>query len=328
MKEEMAMFDYEMALDVLRDFKYMGKKKRRRMIRSLFYDDDFIEWMFQPKKVPNLNEIVSSMYAEFTKPFVMEAIVDVIEDEGYREFTRSHATFLTSIANIAIDANNNEINDIEEKRKAGDYSRREAMRLVDEIKDINIIIADLLKCARKIVKRDAINIAKQCRLPKYIAVTALTSIPEPKYIGKYQIGFYLNNTLNTIYSEVEQNGEFERNVKWRDFFRHVFGKDNVIEAATFVLLEGVNRVNKYKNSDDVRECWDSLTNFALEELNNSPQQLREQMIELYIKRIEKMFLNKSFDLRVNLMDIDESIFPKLADTITKYADKIVKILKK
>lgn len=321
------MFDYELAVDVLRDFKYMSKKKRKKILRSMFYDDDFIEWMFQPKKVPNLNEIVTAMYTEFTKGFVMNAIVEVIEDEGPREFTRSHATLLTSIANIAIDANNEELKDIEEKRKAGDYSRREAARLVDEIKDINNIIADLLKCARKIVKKESVEISRNCRIPKYIAVTALTSIPDPKYIGKFQIGFYLNNTLNTIYSEVERNGDFELSVKWREFFKYIFGKDNVIEAATFVLLEGVNRVNKYKNSEDVCNCWDSLTSFALKELNDSPNQIREQMIELYIKRIEKMFLNKSFDLRVNLLDIDDYDFPKLTETVKKYADKISNILK-
>jgi hypothetical protein len=99
-----------------------------------------------------------------------------------------------------------------------------------------------------------------------------------------------------------------------------------VDVATFVLLEGVHRIDKYRNSEDVRECWDSLTTFALKELNDSPEQVRQQMIELYIKRIDRMFSNKAFDLRVNLTDLDEDSFPKLVKTVDKYADKIVSIL--
>ena len=76
----------------------------------------------------------------------------------------------------------------------------------------------------------------------------------------------------------------------------------------------------------MRECWDSLTTFALKELNDAPDQIRNQMIELYIKRIDKMFSSKSYDLRVNLLKIDDFSFPKLVDTIDKYADKITAIV--
>lgn len=320
-------FDCNYALDELRESKYMNKKRRRKMIRSFLFDDSFIEWLFQPKKIPNLNEIVSSFYDEFTKKRSIEAIIDVVEDEGYHSFTRSHATFLTSVANIAISANDEALKSADKDKKAGNISRRDVMLLHDEINEKNEMIADLLKVSKKIIKRDATSLARECHLPRYITTAAFTTIPEPKYIGKFQIGYYLNNLFNIVYAEVDRNGKFDRDVRWKAFFREIFGKENVVEAATFILLEGVSRIDKYENRSDVRACWDSLTTFALKALEESPMTLRNQMIELYCKRIEKMFANNSFDLRVNLLDIDEHFFPNLVETINKYAEKIAKIIK-
>lgn len=322
------MFDYDRALDTLQEFKKIAPKKRRKLIRNLFYDDTFIEWLFQPKNVSNLNEMVTALYTEFTKPIVMEAIIDTVKQEGYSNFTRSHATFIYSVANIAIEGNNEMLEKISKQKKDGDISLKEARRLAERIDESNDIIADLLKVGKKIIKRDATRLAREANLPKYITLTAFTSVPEPQYIDRFKVGKYLNILFNTIYSEVEENGEFESGVRWNLFFKEIFGKDNVVEVATFILLEGVHRIDKYKNNQDVRICWDSLTSFALRTLNEAPNAIREQMIELYIKRIAKMFSNRSFDLRVDLLDISESAFPNLVQTIEKYADKITSILTK
>ena len=320
------MFDVENTIDLLQDFKRINPKKRRKVIKGLFYDEVFLEWLFQPKKVPNLNAQVTAMYTEFTKPIVMRAIIDAVKEEGYHEFTRTHSTFLFSVANIAIQGNNEMLEEVEKKKKSGEMSSKDARKILERVEDSNEVIAKLLKVSRKIIKRDATELARRSRLPRYVCITALHSVPEPQYVDRYKIGFYLNNLLNSIYSEVEENGEFENGVRWKEFFREIFGKDNVVEAATFILLEGVHRIDKYKNSDDVRECWDTLTSFALRELNSAPQNLRQQMIELYIKRIDKMFQNRSFDLRVDLLDISDRQFPDLVKTVEKYTDKIVSIL--
>lgn len=319
-------FKYDQVLDILRDFKHLSSKRRRKFMTTLFYDESFMKWLFQPEKDPNLAEKVEDIYEEFTKEPAMKAMIDAIEYEGHHEFNRSHATFLTTVANIAIDNCNALVSETKEKQRSGEYSRRDASMVLDDVTDIEDVVAKLLKRARKIVKKDAFMMSKRYRLPIYITMSALTSIPDPKYIDRYKIGYYLNNLFNTIYSDVDENGEFQKGVKWRDFFRDVFGKNNVIEAATFILLEGVHRINKYENSRDVRTCWDTLTSFALNELENAPEQLRNQMIELYIKRIDKMFTSKAFDLRVNLLDLDEMLFPELIKTVGKYAVKIKEIL--
>lgn len=320
------MFDYEQVIDALRDMKKMSGRKRRKTMKAILFDDDFIRWIFQPTKVANLTEIVGDLYAELSKPIIMEAIVDVVRDEGYSDFSRSHAVFFYSIANIAIQGNNDLQNEIRDMKRSGEMSTRDAKRAINDIKESNEVITELLKCGRKIIRRDAKRLANQSRLPRYITIAALTSVPDYEFVDHFKIGFYLNNLFNTIYSDVNDNGDFDKTVKWKTFFREVFGKDNVVEVATYILLEGVHRIDKYENSEDVHDCWDSLTSFALKELNDSPTAIRDQMMELYLKRLSKMFKNKAFDLRVDLKNIDKDIFPNLANTITKYTDKLMDIL--
>lgn len=320
------MNDLDKIIDVLQNLDRMNRKRRRKFFTMLLFDKQFIKWLFQPEKTANLTQIVEDMYKEFTKPISIAALIDVIEYEGYTEFNRSHATFITTICNIAIDKNNEELKSYDKAKKDPSVSRMRLRGWAEGIDRSNLLVAKLLKKARKIVKRDASVTAKDARLPKYIAVAAYTTVPEPKYVDRFKIGYYLNNLLNTIYSDVEENGEFLDDVKWRRFFADVFGKENVVECATFILLEGVHRIDKYRNSKDVMYCWDSLTEFALEELNKSPDNTREQMIELYIKRLDKMFSNKSFDLRTDLLDIPKMIWPNLWKTVQKYAKQLGEIL--
>lgn len=322
------MFDYDDSLRILEDFPKMKEKKQQKVLKNLMFDDSFIEWLFQPKPEANITEKVNAMYIIFTKPKVVRSLADMISDIGYNEFGRSHATFLYSICNIAIQSNNDRIIEINRQRKNNELSSKEAQEILDKVEKYNKYIAELLRCVKKIVKRDAKQLARDAHLPKNVCSLAFHSVPEPKYVDRYRIGYYLNNLLNDIYSEVDATGGFENETRWKPFFKTIFGNDNIIEAATFILLEGVHRIDKYDSSKQVRACWDSLTTFALKELNDAPDALRSQMLELYIKRIDKMFSNKAFDLRVNLLSVDDNTFPKLVDSISKYADKIQDILKR
>lgn len=320
------MNDLEKIIDVLQNLKRISRKKRRKFFTTLLFDSQFIKWLFQPEKTANLTQIVEDMYKEFTKPIAMEAIISVIDFEGCSDFNRSHATFLTTICNLAIDKSNEELKSYDKAKKDPGVPRMRLRGWAESIDTTNMLTAKLLKRARKIVKRQASCTAKDANLPKYITTAAYTSIPEPKYIDRFKIGYYLNNLLNTIYSDVEENGDFLDDINWKKFFGDVFGKENVVECATFILLEGVHRIDKYRNSRDVMYCWDSLTEFALAELNKAPDNTREQMIELYIKRLDKMFSNKSFDLRTNLLDVSKMIWPNLWKTVQKYATKLGEIL--
>lgn len=321
------MFDYEFTLETLENLTEMKPSKAQKFLRNLLQDETFIEWLFQPKQVPNINDLISGLYVRFTKPKIIRTLVEMFDEEGTSDFTRSHATFIYSLCNIGIQSNNDRINEIANQKKNGEISGKDADRLNEKVLKYNEYISDLLKLAKKIIKKDAKQLARESNIPRYICTTALHSVPEYKYVDRFKIGYYLNNLLNNIYSEIESNGKFASDVRWKTFFKEIFGKDNVVEAATFILLEGVHRIDKYKNSSAVKECWDSLTTFALKELNEAPEALRSQMIELYIKRIAKMFANGAFDLRVDLLSINEFNFPKLSETIGKYTSKIEEILK-
>lgn len=323
------MFDYDYTIDALMKIEKMKAKKRSRFLKKLFLDEDFTEWLFQPKQqgTANLMTQVNDLYSALVKPKVIKSISDMVEDTGYREFNRSHATFLYTLANIAIESNAKTVTDINNQKKQGRLSNSEVKEFNEKIEKYNLYISRLIKTSKQIVKGDAKRLSRDSRLPLFICYNALYSVPETKYIDKFKIGYYLNNLLNSAYSDIDAYGEFNKiSVKWRHFFKEVFGKDNVVEVATFILLEGVHRIDKYKNSDDVRDCWDSLTEFALNELNDAPDTLRNQMLDLYIKRIDKMFANRSFDLRVDLLSINESLFPKLNSTISNYSEKIQNIL--
>lgn len=324
------MFDYEHTIDALMKIEKMKSKKRSRFLKTLFLDEDFTEWLFQPKQqgsMANLMTQVNDLYSALVKPKVIKSINDMIEDVGYREFNRSHATFLYTLANIAIESNAKSVAEVNVQKKQGKLSSSEVKDFNAKVEKYNLYISQLIRTSTQIVKRDAKRLSNETNLPRFMCYTAYYSVPETKYIDKFKIGYYLNNLLNSAYSDIDAYGEFNRTgVKWRTFFKEIFGKDNVVEVATFVLLEGVHRIDKYKNSDEVRACWDSLTEFALKELNDAPDTLRNQMLEIYIKRIDKMFANKTFDLRVDLLSISEVLFPKLNSTIGGYAGKIQDIL--
>jgi hypothetical protein len=132
--------------------------------------------------------------------------------------------------------------------------------------------------------------------------------------------------LNELYTEIDATENELSEIDWKVFFKTLFGKENVLECATFILLEGAHRTKGFKHQN-VRKIWDSLTAFALDELEGADAPARNQMIELYIKRIEKMFANGSFDLRVDLNSLPETEFPQLTQTVAKYADQLSRAFK-
>ena len=149
-------------------------------------------------------------------------------------------------------------------------------------------------------------------------------VPETKYVTNFRVGFYLNTVLISIYRFVDDHHFDTSEVNWKRFFKILFGEKNVIEAANFILLEGVHRIDDY--GAEVSDTFNQLTMFALKELENAPEMLKSQMLDLYVKRISKMFANRTFDLRANLLDIDPDRFPELVKTVSHYASQIREII--
>ena len=120
--------------------------------------------------------------------------------------------------------------------------------------------------------------------------------------------------------DVDECTEDISDIDWKYFFKEIYGRENLLDVATFILLEGAHRTKDFKTKR-IRSIWDSLTAFALDALEGADAPARNQIIELYLKRIEKMFANGSFDLRVDLRNLPENDFPKLTAAVGKYADR-------
>jgi uncharacterized protein YqkB len=321
------MFDYDRTLHYLEKIGKMSHDKEQHFFDKLFHDDSFIDWLFAPEASPDLADQVTKMYAQFVRPKSIKALVDFFNDSDLRDFNRSHATLLYSISNVAIKTANDKIDEIKKARDDGRINRNESEDMNDKIIRYNKRIAELLKIAKHIIKKDAKELSSNSGISKTICQIALYSVPQTKYVDRFKLGRYLSNLLDCIYSEVEAEKFWPgSSARWRIFFKIIFGKENTINVATFILLEGVHRIDKYENSHDVKSCWNSLTMFALRELEDAPDALRSQMVEIYIKRLDKMFANSAYDIRFNLLGTDTSIFPKLAETVKTYAPKISAIM--
>jgi hypothetical protein len=306
----------------------MKKGRRKEFLKSVFSDDDFYTFLFNPKPSPVLGETVENFHSSVAHPKVIKWMADYVESKGIEKFNRNLATFFMTVSNIMAEANAGYVKQTREEDDNDIISNSEAEERMDKIEECNKRISRLMGIAKDIVKPKAKNLTQESRLPKYLCITALHTVPEPKFINKYKVGAHLNNLLSIIYSEVNLYGDFDRSPNWKAFFRIVFGNENVTEVATFILLEGVHRIDQYKNSNEVKRCWDSLTQFALRELENAPDNTRQHYMDLYVKRIDRMFQSNSYDLRVNLLKLSEEVFPKLVRTIEYYYEKIKDIIER
>lgn len=320
------MFNYSDCVDFLKSY----EKGEWRPIKKMFLDESFPEWFYEAAKVSNgASEEINYLYNAFAQNKVMKDMIRMFYDVGERRFSRSIASFVWSVANTAIQQNNKAAVNVTANFKAEMISRKVMEMEIEKLKKSNETITRLMKCSRRIIKDTAREIYHESGIPKDICIWALQNVPEPKYIDKYRIGSYTNTVLSHIYTHVdtEEDEITASPSEWRKFFKGVFGKENVAEIATFILLEGASRATNYK-SPHVKDTWDSLTKFALKELDGCPDALKKQMMDLYVKRIAKMFANGAFGLRVNLLSVDEDDFPSLFKTIQHYADKISEIVEK
>lgn len=324
------MFNYEKVTKKLASDK-TGKQKTTEILEDMIYSKDFAEFLFKPKGIPNLTEVVSQFYAAMSRPQVIKCLVNFITSEGYDEFNRTQATFFYSVASMALESNNERAEENSKKKKSGQISNKEFNETNDKIEEYNKYVKKLFKCAKKIVKKSAYNLSEDSRIPEKLCRTACYMVPETEDVDRYKIGRFLDSLLTEFYDQIDKNNyRIPDNANWKAFFKKLFGKDNLAEVATFLLLEGHNRRDAYDTNSAVIECWDSLTEFALEQMNAAPEQIRDQMLELYLKRISRMFSNGTYELRVDLLSLpkSDSKFPQLASSINKYADKLKAILEK
>lgn len=320
--------------DLLDDIahKRISSDTAERSIVSYLKSNDFLGYIFNPPEEVERSELqkdTKDMYVLMCHRKVMKTICNAIEDamyDDYDEFDRSVAVFLNTASMAAISASNEFIKRIRDDEAEGNIDQREARDEYNHIDAYNETIRKLMKTSTKIIKRSAKRLSFKTNVPVSICRQAYMDVPNPNFINKYQIGFYANKVLSNIYYTVsEYDVELDR-VKWYEFFKEIFSEPNVVEVANYILLEGMSKIQDYRGSE-VKEVWNDLTRFALDVLENSPEQIQGQMMDLYVKRVSRMFENNVSEIRTDLRNLDPDEYPHLSKVIAKYADKITDIIK-
>lgn len=327
----------ERAIKLFDGVNSMVTDRYRRKLVDLIADETFLRAIFRPTPrndttKEEMRSLIMQVYDAASKRSSVAALADAISDYGYSYLSRTSAVFLVSLVNLGMATIDNKAADIGRARDHNEVSAREYERVIRKLDDYQEDLNTLLKYARRIVKGKARELAAKTGLPKEICISALFSVPAKQYLDTYKVGFYLQALLSNLYGYVNLTANepwVERGmdaIDWEFFFVAIFTRDRAPDVASLILLEGVNRIENYQNYDVVKECWDAITVFALKTLNKAPSSVRDQMLELYLKRINKMLADHSIDLRIDLRMIDDFRFKNLADTISRYKKKIDAIL--
>lgn len=323
------MFDYQETYRRMNKLSESNPRKLKKLLQDMLQDEEFHKWLWipkenDPKAVDQIMELQTFLIAYRN----IQTLVDAIRDADY-VFPRAVATFIFSLCGVATSALNAQTELLTKERKSSNMSNREVSKMEDKLSQYKDDIEDLAKAGRKVVKRQIKDLCEDSGLPKSYCRLGYWYVPGSKYIQKNRVAIFLKPLLGAIYDEaaMDEFSEHRRTVKWNTFFKTIFGKDNIYSVATFILLEGVGRINKYRDSDgldSVRDCWDSLTDYALTELNDAPDEIRNQMMELYVKRVDRQFRNHRTDLRLDITRLGKE-FSRLQKTVEQYADQLQKI---
>lgn len=324
-------FDMEDFVRFLENQRSYDKSELDSILLRTMRNENFVEHLFPTGKDKPADGLTEKMYMLLVKKRVLKSICRVLEEHDPRSFSRSIATWLYSVITVA--ASLQEKRWTEYKKEYSDVNPRkdlvgasDARRDKETLNEYDAILYSLTKLIRKIVRRDVKNMVLRANVPESLAEQVLVGVPDKEYVSNFRVGFYLNQVLLSLYRFVDDHHYDTRDVNWREFFKILFGEKNVVEAANFILLEGVHRIDDY--GKDVEKTFNNITMFALKELEKAPETLKTQMLDLYVKRISKMFANKTFDLRANLLDLSPELFPKLVAAVKQYAPQISEIVYK
>ena len=123
--------------------------------------------------------------------------------------------------------------------------------------------------------------------------------------------------------------EYINSIKWHNYFQALFGDNSTASTALSIVLEGVRRIDPFRDAphfDDVRAVWDSLTEYALKELDSAPEGVRRQMMDIYLKKVNHLFTDGTgARLRIDMLNIP-SEYGNLARTMSHYVDRLAKIM--
>lgn len=300
---------YEKAITKLEKFNELSKEKQMKLLKKILTDTEIVKWQFDP----NMNKSVYSgemyhrLYKQMAMPAALRTYEPMVDHYGKEAFNRTSIVIMNTILTYAVEISNSmRRNYNSEITSSGANAETKDMR--NRITKYDEHADSLKNVINKLIKPYVKTLASETNLDKNMLHKALMLTPEVKYCPQQRITSFVIQLLEELYSDANE-GHFPENgtaVRWRPLFKSIFGGENIPSVAVSILLEGAHHIDKYRGSSNillVRDCWDSLTKYALDELEHCPDNLRNQMLELYLKKAENLITRRHgrpTDLRVNL----------------------------
>ena len=300
---------YEKAISKLEKFTELNKEKQVKLLKKILTDDEMLKWQFDPgqNKQPYTGEMFNKLYKAMAMPAALKSYEPMLNRYGKETFTRSSIVILHTVLTYALEIHNSMIESYKNEVSATG-ANKETKDMKNRVEKYAEHLDSLKGVIQKLVKPWLKSLSSDTGLSRDIIFKALMVAPEVKYIPQQRITSTTVHLLEEIYSEANISGFPAKGsgVQWKPLFKTIFGVENIPSVAVSILLEGAHHIDKYRESDNlicVRDCWDSLTKFALNELEECPDKVRSQMIELYLKKAENLINRRNgrpTDLRVNL----------------------------
>ena len=300
---------YEKAISKLEKFTELNKEKQVKLLKKILTDDEMLKWQFDPgqNKQPYTGEMFNKLYKAMAMPAALKSYEPMLNRYGKETFTRSSIVILHTVLTYALEIHNSMIESYKNEVSATG-ANKETKDMKNRVEKYAEHLDSLKGVIQKLVKPWLKSLSSDTGLSRDIIFKALMVAPEVKYIPQQRITSTTVHLLEEIYSEANISGFPAKGsgVHWKPLFKTIFGVENIPSVAVSILLEGAHHIDKYRESDNlicIRDCWDSLTKFALNELEECPDKVRSQMIELYLKKAENLINRRNgrpTDLRVNL----------------------------
>ena len=320
---------YEKAISKLEKFTELSKEKQVKLLKKILTDDEMLKWQFDPgqNKQPYTGEMFNKLYKAMAMPAALKTYEPMLNRYGKETFTRSSIVILHTVLTYALEIHNSMIESYKNE-VATTGANKETKDMKNRVEKYAEHLDSLKGVIQKLVKPWLKSLSSDTGLSRDIIFKALMVAPEVKYIPQQRITSTTVHLLEEIYSEANISGFPAKGsgVHWKPLFKTIFGVENIPSVAVSILLEGAHHIDKYRDSDNlicVRDCWDSLTKFALNELEECPDKVRSQMIELYLKKAENLINRRNgrpTDLRVNLTRLPNE-FRNMIRTVDFYKNQ-------
>ena len=320
---------YEKAISKLEKFTELNKEKQVKLLKKILTDDEMLKWQFDPgqNKQPYTGEMFNKLYKAMAMPAALKSYEPMLNRYGKETFTRSSIVILHTVLTYALEIHNSMIESYKNEVSTTG-ANKETKDMKNRVEKYAEHLDSLKGVIQKLVKPWLKSLSSDTGLSRDIIFKALMVAPEVKYIPQQRITSTTVHLLEEIYSEANISGFPAKGsgVHWKPLFKTIFGVENIPSVAVSILLEGAHHIDKYRESDNlicVRDCWDSLTKFALNELEECPDKVRSQMIELYLKKAENLINRRNgrpTDLRVNLTRLPNE-FRNIIRTVDFYKNQ-------